>query len=68
MVKQGKKQMFTFENCLEEALSNRSYTFLQDLEENSVNNVKTIAYKNKQWLEFLLDLYPQNYLSMLKYL
>ena len=39
--------MCEFENCLEEAYSDKSYTFVQDSKEDSVNSVKAVACKKQ---------------------
>ena len=39
--------MCKFENRLEEAYCDKSYTFAQDLEEDGVNSVKTVACKKQ---------------------
>ena len=39
------KQICKFENGLEEGYGDKSYTFVQDLEEDGVNSVKAIACK-----------------------
>ena len=41
--RKGKKVMSKFEDLLEEAYSDKSYTFVQDLENERINSVKTIA-------------------------
>ena len=41
--RKGKKIMSKFEDLLEEAYSDKSYTFVQDLENEGINSVKTIA-------------------------
>ena len=39
--------MCEFENCLEEAYSDKSYTFVQDSKEDSVNSVKAVICKKQ---------------------
>ena len=46
------KQMCKFENRLEEAYSNKSYTFVQDLEEGGVTSVKANACKKQTTVKF----------------
>ena len=46
--KKGKKsKLLSRARHLEEAYSNKAYTFVQDLEEDGVNSVKSVAYKKQ---------------------
>ena len=51
----------SYEDMLEEGYSDKSYTFVQDLEADGVNSVKAVACKNKTLLKSLPGIFRLSY-------